>query len=722
MSRDYRVVAEGLLLERASSEVIKALKEAGVRPILLKGPLQQWWLEDGGPPRVSVDIDVLVSRAQLDMAGAALGTLGYSRAIVLPDEPGREHSSAWVAPDRFPVELHWSLVGVDERTVWGVLSKETDTALLAREEVEIPNEAARCAIVALHAAQHGIGEQTIFGDLEKALVVASTETWRRASELALAMGGWTPFAGALWLTDGGRELLEQLGVELPVLDEREALSLLTPAPTSRGFFFLGREHGARAKAVFLLRKLAPSPEFMRLRYPMAQTGTAGLAAAYVYRPFWLLRWALPGFRAWQQARALSRASSAPSSRGDDRRRSSQRAPTRPSREGAVSGASRGRLLVVSHASVLPVNQHVYLALMQLGWELTLVVPARWRHQYRSDAFPSRALPELEQRIIQLPVAAAGRPQRHVYLARLAPLISRVDPDVILLEEESFSLAAAQWGAAAARAGVPFGVQAAENMDRQLPRIAKVLRQRTLRRADLVTARSPAAAARAKAWGALGRVEIVPHAVPGWAGVPKADARPYTIGYGGRLVPEKGVRDLVAAATCLEGSVRVLFVGDGQLRGELEASTLERGWIEVRTSVSHDEMPSAYAEMDVLVLPSRSTRTWTEQFGRVLVEALSCGVPVVGSDSGEIPWVIKTTGGGRVFPEGDVERLAQILDELRLNPAEAADLAERGRRIVKEMFGVDAVAGELDRLLVEVAARSAIFVGRAGAGVAQVGQP
>ena len=73
MSRDYRVVAEGLLLERASSDAIKALRQAGVRAILLKGPLQQWWLEAGGPPRASVDVDVLVSREHLDSAAAALG-------------------------------------------------------------------------------------------------------------------------------------------------------------------------------------------------------------------------------------------------------------------------------------------------------------------------------------------------------------------------------------------------------------------------------------------------------------------------------------------------------------------------------------------------------------------------------------------------------------------------------------------------------------------------
>jgi glycosyltransferase involved in cell wall biosynthesis len=712
MSRDYRVVAEGLFLERASSDAIKALRQAGVRAVLLKGPLQQWWLEAGGPPRASVDVDLLVSRDQLDRAGAVLGTLGYSLAVMLPDEPGREHSTAWVAVDRVPVELHWSLVGVDENKVWDVLSSETETAVLMREQIEIPNEAARCAIVALHAAQHGIGQPAIFGDLEKALVITETETWRRASELATALGAWTPFAGALSLTPRGRELLGELGAGPPVLGEREALSLLTPAPTSRGFFFLWRQRGVRAKAVFLLAKLAPPPEFMRLRYPVARSGSVGLTIAYLYRPFWLARWAMPGFRTWRQARRLARASSA-TTWGSSHEVEPPSLKSEP-----MPPATRGRLLVVSHASVLPVNQHVYRKLVELGWDLTLVVPSRWRHQYRAGGFPSRALLELEQRIVRLPVVFAGRPQRHVYLTRPGRLIRRLAPQAILLEEETFSIAAAQWGFAAGRAGVPFGVQAAENMDRPLPWIAKVLRRRTLRRAEFVTARSPAAAALAKAWGAEGRVEVVPHAVPGWDEVPKPAGRPFTIGYGGRLVPEKGVRDLVAAATRLEDPLRLLFVGDGRLRAELESSTLAHGTIEVRANVSHDEMPQAYAEMDVLVLPSRSTRTWTEQFGRVLVEALSCGVPVVGSDCGEIPWVIETTGGGRVFPEGDVDRLAEVLGELRTNPREAADLAERGRANVNDMFGVEAVARELDRLLLDLGAQAEARAPNVGAGLAR----
>jgi hypothetical protein len=309
MSRDYRVVAEALLVERASLDVTRVMRREGVRAILLKGPLQQWWLEAGGPARASVDVDLLVSHEQLGRAETALSAVGFSREGGYV-ESGFEHSRTWVAAGCFAVELHWTLVGVDGSRVWDVLSGETETAALMGEPVEVPNEAARCLIVALHAAQHGVGEPGIFQDLEKALLVAETETWLRAAELAVALGGWTPFAGALSLCPRGRQLLTELGEEPPVLGERQALSLVTPAPTSIGFYFLARERGAGAKAAFLLRELAPSPEFMRLRYSLARRGSIGLVIAYVVRPFWLLRWAAPGFRSWGQARRLAAASRA----------------------------------------------------------------------------------------------------------------------------------------------------------------------------------------------------------------------------------------------------------------------------------------------------------------------------------------------------------------------------------------------------------------------------
>jgi glycosyltransferase involved in cell wall biosynthesis len=116
------------------------------------------------------------------------------------------------------------------------------------------------------------------------------------------------------------------------------------------------------------------------------------------------------------------------------------------------------------------------------------------------------------------------------------------------------------------------------------------------------------------------------------------------------------------------------------------------------------MAAHYAEMDVLVLPSRTTPRWTEQFGRVLVEALGCGVPVVGADSGEIPWVVGVTRGGVVFPEGDDLVLAEVLDGLRMNPQRREELADEGRRQVMATFSVEAVASAFEGILRTVVGR------------------
>jgi glycosyltransferase involved in cell wall biosynthesis len=125
---------------------------------------------------------------------------------------------------------------------------------------------------------------------------------------------------------------------------------------------------------------------------------------------------------------------------------------------------------------------------------------------------------------------------------------------------------------------------------------------------------------------------------------------------------------------------------------------------LRTNLAHEQMSSAYEQMDVLVLPSRTTPTWVEQFGRVLVEALWCGVPVVGSQSGEIPWVIRATGGGVTFPEGDDAALAAAITALREAPRDRARLGAEGRRRVAELFAVEAVATTFEQTLARAGGR------------------
>jgi L-malate glycosyltransferase len=83
----------------------------------------------------------------------------------------------------------------------------------------------------------------------------------------------------------------------------------------------------------------------------------------------------------------------------------------------------------------------------------------------------------------------------------------------------------------------------------------------------------------------------------------------------------------------------------------------------------------------MVLPSETRSNWTEQFGRVLVEAMACGTPVLGSDSGEIPKIIRATGGGLVFPEGAVSSLAEAMLQLAASVELRSDLARVGREAV-----------------------------------------
>ena len=149
-------------------------------------------------------------------------------------------------------------------------------------------------------------------------------------------------------------------------------------------------------------------------------------------------------------------------------------------------------------------------------------------------------------------------------------------------------------------------------------------------------------------------------------------------------------------------MELTFIGDGELRSQLEGQTIPGSRARVLSGIGHAEMPRAYAQLDVLALPSRTTPTWKEQFGRTIVEALWCGVPVVGSDSGEIRWLIELTGGGLVFAEGDRAALAAQLAKLRAAPELRRELAAAGRAAVERLFSVPAATDRLERLLVNAA--------------------
>ena len=103
LRNDVDFVIEGALLviEYASAEAVATLRRAGIRSILLEGPLQQRWLADAGTPRASIDVDLLIARADFEAAESAIAANGYSTPRTLPSDPGFDHARVWTAPTAF---------------------------------------------------------------------------------------------------------------------------------------------------------------------------------------------------------------------------------------------------------------------------------------------------------------------------------------------------------------------------------------------------------------------------------------------------------------------------------------------------------------------------------------------------------------------------------------------------------------------------------------------
>lgn len=361
----------------------------------------------------------------------------------------------------------------------------------------------------------------------------------------------------------------------------------------------------------------------------------------------------------------------------------------------IDSSDRMSILVVSHPSVISENQAVYAALSR-EYKLTLVCPRTWPSEYSPTRTQASRHQDLAGEFCPRATLRSGKGQQHVYLMRPVKFISQRNLSLVFLEQEPFSLAALQWGRAALKSGIRFVVQMDENLDRHMDPVALRVRRWVLRNASMVIGRSPSACVLAKNWGFSGPTVVVPHAVPGWQqppalSRPRAEGDEFTIGFAGRFLQEKGVLDLLQAAQSVTGHVRVLMVGDGPLRETLRSWTLPNGYVDVVTGVKHADMPGKFAEMDLLVLPSRTTPQWAEQFGRVLVEALACGTPVVGSSSGEIPWVVSETGGGVLFPEGDVNKLGEVLDHLSSNRSLLRHYADIGQASIERLFSDEACA-------------------------------
>jgi glycosyltransferase involved in cell wall biosynthesis len=337
-----------------------------------------------------------------------------------------------------------------------------------------------------------------------------------------------------------------------------------------------------------------------------------------------------------------------------------------------------------------------------GVELTVVVPPSWR-EARSGVQPLERAHTAGYELIVAPIWFNGRHHIHCY-PTLWPIVRRVRPDIFHVDEEPFNLATAEAFWCAERVGARALFVTWATVYRDYPPPFSLFERYTHRRAGAAIVGNEDACAILRRRGYTGPATIVPLAIdpdlypprPCPAGA--ARSGPFTIGFLGRLVREKGAHILLDAAAQLRGDWRVLIVGGGVEEPELRAQAARLGIaerVEVVPQVPSSAVPTWLHKLDALAVPSLTMPNWKEQFGRVIIEAMAAGVPVVGSDSGEIPRVI--ADAGLVTPEGDAAALAATLQDLLDDEPARQALAQAGRaralahftweRVAQQYYGV-----------------------------------
>ena len=368
-----------------------------------------------------------------------------------------------------------------------------------------------------------------------------------------------------------------------------------------------------------------------------------------------------------------------------------------------------RILRIAHASLTPRLRERERALARCypDVELEVVTTDRWREAEveveatHDDLFPVRKTPAYLSRHIQLfaydprPIVAAIRARR---------------PHLIDLNAEPFSVQCAEvlalrnWFAPR----VPVVLQCAQNILRDYPPPFSWFRSWAGKQAAAAYVCSEAVREVLRETGFEKPVRIIPFGVNLEAFHPpvaprRESSQPLTIGFVGRMFRGKGLSVLShALARLAREDWRLLLVGDGPAR-ESFAQMLDAFGLTSRTrftgAVGYEQLPELYRQMDIVVVPSRTTKRVREQFGRVIVEAMASGVPVIGSDSGAIPEVIGDAG--LVVPNADADALAVAIRQLLTNGELRRELARAGRERVERHYSWEQVAGQMYELFRDV---------------------
>lgn len=342
-----------------------------------------------------------------------------------------------------------------------------------------------------------------------------------------------------------------------------------------------------------------------------------------------------------------------------------------------------------------------MALQGAGrWDVTVAAPTRLRGDLREIELES--IPGEACAIVPLDVRFGAHPHLRFYGRALRPLLCR-PWDVVHCWEEPYVVAAAQI-ARHVPEGARFVPATFQNIVKPYPAPVRMLERRVMDRADgwIAFGETVADAHRNRRGYASKPWRVINPGVDTDAFRPDPAARrdmrqrfgwtpqDAVVGFTGRFVAEKGISTLLEAVTRSSVPWKFLAVGGGVMHTEIEQLRSRfPSRVQIATNVPHDEVPAYLNAMDLLCAPSQTTPRWREQFGRMLIEAMACGVPVIASPSGEIPYVL--AGAGVLVPENDPGAWAREIERLLSDQAGRDDLSARGVARARSRFAWPIVA-------------------------------
>jgi len=300
----------GLVIQAAAAEAFSALRDEGIRSILLKGPSFERWLYAPDEPRMYGDIDLLVDPREFDAASRVLAALGYHQRSEERAPTHVDHAKLWLRDgDGMHLDLHRSLVGaeVPAADVWAVLADQTEAMSVGGAEMEALSEPARVVQVALHAVVHGHSTDKTLFELSRAIERAPREAWEEAATLAARLGAESAFATGLRMVPEGEQLATRLGLSAAPSVENVMFAEEVPY-SSWTINRLAKTPGILPKLRIVGQRVFPSPAFMRAWYPIARRGRLGLALSYPRRLAWMATATGPAVAAWWRARRGARRS------------------------------------------------------------------------------------------------------------------------------------------------------------------------------------------------------------------------------------------------------------------------------------------------------------------------------------------------------------------------------------------------------------------------------